>query len=256
MTVQIEAASRTRRHSRFRGVYWETERARWAALLYEPGPPKRAVRIAHFEREEDAALAYDRVVLHVHGLAATRNFPERAVEPASVHEVRQERRQERKRRQTSCFEGVYLNSRAGVAGRPWHAEVRLPSSRLVWLGSWATEQEAAVGRDRAALFYGRTDALNFPKEALRLGPANLETLRRERVRARKATTTSRYVGVTWAAVNELWRARITVNYEVLDLGLFDDEVDAGLAYDKAALKFRGAHAKLNFPAAVKRPSSR
>jgi hypothetical protein len=120
------------------------------------------------------------------------------------------------------------------------------------VGTWPTEKEAAIGRDRAALFYGRTAMLNLPTEALRLGPASVETLRAECHRARKATTSSRYRGVVWFVPGLCWRARITVNGELLSLGLFDDEVDAALAYDEAARKFHGERAKPNFSRDLRR----
>jgi hypothetical protein len=57
----------------------------------------------------------DRLVLHVRGPDALRNFPERAVAAASIRDIRRERRIGRKRRQTSLYEGVYLDVVFGSA---------------------------------------------------------------------------------------------------------------------------------------------
>jgi len=49
-----------------------------------------------------------------------------------------------------------------------------------------------------------------------------------------------------------WRAEINKDGKKLHLGYFDNEDDAGRAYDKAARKYQKDFAELNFP----RPQSR
>jgi len=44
-----------------------------------------------------------------------------------------------------------------------------------------------------------------------------------------------------------WSCKITVNGVVRNLGVFEDPKDAALAYDKAAVKWHGEFASLNFP---------
>jgi hypothetical protein len=44
-----------------------------------------------------------------------------------------------------------------------------------------------------------------------------------------------------------WRARIRVNGKRISLGLFKDEIEAAKAYDRAARKYHGEFASLNFP---------
>lgn len=45
--------------------------------------------------------------------------------------------------------------------------------------------------------------------------------------------------------NDVWRARIKVNQKNIYLGLYKTEVDAAIAYNKAAIKYFGKYAKLN-----------
>ena len=48
-------------------------------------------------------------------------------------------------------------------------------------------------------------------------------------------------------MKKMWKATITVKHKTIYLGLFDNKLDAALAYDIAARKYFGEFAKLNFP---------
>lgn len=56
---------------------------------------------------------------------------------------------------------------------------------------------------------------------------------------------SKYKGVTYCAKKKLYRARIGVDRKRIGLGRFKSEVDAALAYDKAAKFYFKEFAKLN-----------
>lgn len=43
---------------------------------------------------------------------------------------------------------------------------------------------------------------------------------------------SKYVGVCFDKKNKKWRARITINYKLLHLGLFENEIEAYIAYQE------------------------
>lgn len=56
---------------------------------------------------------------------------------------------------------------------------------------------------------------------------------------------SRYKGVTWNEKKQRWIARIQLDAGRKYLGSFPAEVDAARAYNKAALEFFGAFARIN-----------
>lgn len=61
---------------------------------------------------------------------------------------------------------------------------------------------------------------------------------------------SRYTGVTWEKRTSKWQAKIYNGERMQHLGTFPEDMEeaAARAFDEAALRLRGAQAKLNFPA--------
>lgn len=57
---------------------------------------------------------------------------------------------------------------------------------------------------------------------------------------------SKYKGVSFKKKNRKWSAQIGLNNKMLFLGYFKKEIDAAKKYDKAARKYHGQFANLNF----------
>ena len=67
------------------------------------------------------------------------------------------------------------------------------------------------------------------------------------MRKRKCKCSSKYKGVSWFSVKKKWQAGIQANGRKIFIGCFNNEVEAAKAYDRAALKYHGEFAALNFP---------
>ena len=84
------------------------------------------------------------------------------------------------------------------------------------------------------------DGLNNQKENLRLC-SDLENGRNKKI---PSSNTSGYKGVHQTRKGK-WVARIGIDYKKIHLGVFDNPVDAAIAYDKKAKELFGDFAKLN-----------
>jgi hypothetical protein len=62
-----------------------------------------------------------------------------------------------------------------------------------------------------------------------------------------AKASSKYKGVCRHKGNGRWMVTISKNKRRTFLGYYDEEIDAAKAYDKAARRYHGAYARLNFP---------
>jgi len=64
---------------------------------------------------------------------------------------------------------------------------------------------------------------------------------------RSGATQSKYKGIYWRKKVRKWQASIKCNKKRIELGYFRDEIEAAKAYDRAAKKYHGEFACLNFP---------
>lgn len=64
-------------------------------------------------------------------------------------------------------------------------------------------------------------------------------------RKKRKCTSSKYKGVAWRKDSAIWRAYIRFDGKLYNLGQYDSEVDAALAYNQAALMWFGQFASIN-----------
>jgi hypothetical protein len=68
---------------------------------------------------------------------------------------------------------------------------------------------------------------------------------------KRKNTSSRFIGVCFNKEHKKWCAYISYEGKSIWLGYFGDEIDAAKTYDRAAMKYYGEFARLNFPSEAK-----
>mgnify|MGYP005993457813 CR=1 FL=1 len=252
--------------SHFRGVQLSSDGSCWEVVLppprsdSDPAHCKQPDDLPTFSTAADAAREYDRLMLQRDGPSTRVNFPDRSRFAAFVAQSMPfgevlpsiaAHANTRKAKTYSRYVGVERH------GSRFRAAVR-HGGAVSRLGTFASEEEAAVARDRAALeILGPETKLNFPpgdyeaviqkQETLgRLSSKEAQTLRKRKPVVSMQNKTSMFRGVQWSHHHHRWRARLNHKGELFLLGFHDTELRACAARDVKVMELDMPAARLNF----------
>ena len=142
----------------------------------------------------------------------------------------------KKQNPSSEYKGVTWFKR----NNKWGAQIRGEGS-IKFLGLFDCEQEAALAYNREAeKLWKEFAVLNVLTEE------DFKVIKKyQKQKELEFNQSSRFIGVCWRKATKKWIAKISINSKRIHLGIFEKEVDAAKAYNEAAIKYRGASARLN-----------
>jgi len=207
---EVKSKVLKRNSSKYVGVAWARNSQKWFANIRID---KKRVHLGYFEKEEDAARAYDEQAAR---LFRPVNFPLNSDQKLAV------------KRGASGIVSQFIGVTWKAKNKSWVAQIEV-EGEMRHLGSFHEEELAARAYDHHAAVHGRR--VNFPvvvgaPRALKQG-------------------TSRYVGVEWDHQRAAWNAIWIDHGDRKSLGYFEHEEEAARAVDTYGSFF--GYRCVNFP---------
>ncbi len=192
----------------------------------------------------DAQKAYDKVALAIYGDDAVLNHPE----------LKEEYLQEDLKTFYKWFtkDKEFKSGYRGVGkstDNTWRVCVNF-NGKCYYLGIYVNKKEAALDRDIVYFYLVKnTKRLNFPDKIIEMSDTEIETRAKyliENAKNEKPETTE-FFGVTLCLKTNKYKSSLVKGHHRLNLGYFENKLDAAETYDKVHYYLFQDKIKLNFP---------
>lgn len=206
------------------GVTRHTIARRWQAHVVDPDSGE-LVSLGVFVSKKDAAQAYDATMFGLHGDTAETNFARDLFDREQIEGALEAFNDPWVERPSSKYVGVYT---ARSLGGKWQARVEMYGASQ-YLDTYDDEYEAALAADEAIRTTGSSKflllrQLNMPRKE---DYFDEDTWENEMIDTGRS---SRFMGVVHHVATDKYLARLGRKH----VGLFDTELEAAKAFDKAS----------------------
>ena len=186
-----------------------------------------------FDTAKQAARAYDRAAMEAGRPPTKLNYQDKVPMDYKA------KKKKLKSTNTIGYRGVYKNGK-----NRFRAQIQIDGNNQ-FIGNFGTTKEAAIAFDLAAIQAKRPKSdLNFPD----MIHVKKETPRIKKRKLVRCTNTTGFNGVS--KYGKKFQARISIDGNPKNLGIFTRARDAAMAYDEAIVELSGRsidELKLNFP---------